>query len=71
MADRRAGRGAVHRSADVIALWLVLAVAAGGVSGFVLGCRQVHRMIARMSPEQVDRLGDRVAKLKGLRDGAS
>lgn len=55
----------------MIALWLVLAVAGGALPGFVLGCRQMDRMIARMSPEQVDALGDRVAELKGLRDGAS
>lgn len=55
----------------MIALWLVLAVAAGLVIGYVLGCRQMDRMLARMSPERVDDLADRVAKLKGLRNGAS
>jgi uncharacterized protein YneF (UPF0154 family) len=53
----------------VIAVWLVLAIVAGLVCGYVLGCRQMPRMIARMSPEQVDQLGAEVAKVKGLDDG--
>lgn len=42
----------------------------GLVCGYVIGCRQMPRMIARMSPEQVDKLGAEVAKVKGLDDGA-
>jgi hypothetical protein len=48
----------------------LLGIAGGAVSGYVLGCRQMPRMIARMSPEQVDQLGSKVAKVKGLDDGA-
>jgi hypothetical protein len=44
----------------VIALWLALVLFAGLVCGFVIGCRQLDRMIAKMSPDQVDALADKV-----------
>jgi uncharacterized protein YneF (UPF0154 family) len=47
----------------VIAVWLALALLAGLACGFVIGCRQLDRMIARMSPDQVDALADRVWEL--------
>lgn len=50
--------------------WLLLPLIMGLACGYVLGCRQMPRMIARMTPEQVDELGAKVAKMKGLSDGA-
>lgn len=50
----------------MIALWVALALAAGLVIGFAVGCAQVSTMIARMSPAQIDALA---AKVERVRDG--
>lgn len=42
----------------------VLIAVVGLASGFVIGTRQTPRMIARMTPEEVDALGARVERLK-------
>lgn len=52
-------------------IWLLIvlpmvALGAGVASGFVLGTRQTARMIARMTPSQLDELAD---KVREYRDG--
>jgi uncharacterized protein YneF (UPF0154 family) len=50
-------------------IWLLIimplvALIAGAASGFVIGTRQMPRMLARMSPADVDELADRVRELR-------
>jgi hypothetical protein len=54
----------------MIAVWLALVAIMGVACGYVIGCRQMPRMLARMTPDQIDELGAKVAKMKGLDDGA-
>jgi uncharacterized protein YneF (UPF0154 family) len=50
-------------------IWLLIilpmvALTAGVAIGFVIGTRQMPRMLARMSPADVDELADRVRELR-------
>lgn len=55
--------------------WLILTgvalLAGGGVAGYFYGISGLPRMIAHMTPAEVDALADRVAELRGADDGAS
>ena len=45
-------------------IWLGSAAVAGGVSGFLLGVRQLPRMISKMSEAELDDLATRVERLR-------
>lgn len=53
-------------------IWLLVAalvlLGIGAACGFVIGTRQMARMIARMNESELDTLADRV---RGYRDGTS
>lgn len=54
-------------------IWLLIilplvTLAVGVASGFVLGTRQIARMIARMSESQVDALAEQVRRHRGGTD---
>lgn len=48
----------------ITALVAAASLAAGGALGFVIGIRQMPRMLARMSTEQIDTLADKVGELR-------
>lgn len=48
----------------ITALIATASLAIGGVGGFVIGIRQMPRMLARMSTEQIDTLADKVGELR-------